>query len=124
MDLKWPQPNMDFYKKPTDQFNKIEIENSGVLEDDFHRYANNFYEAALVIINKLIGSESEKTSIAELDLWYFALIYLYRQSLELMLKANIFDLVKNEQDRKKIIGNVRHDVGAAFDKIIELTGIL
>ena len=123
MEMKWPQPNMDFYKKATDSKNEIEVQNSGILENDFHRYANNFYEAALVIINKLIGSESEKTNIAQLDLWYFALIYLYRQSLELMLKANIFDLVKGEQDRKDIIGLVRHDVGAAFDKIIELSGI-
>ena len=75
------------------------------------------------IINKLIGSESKHTGIAELDLWYFALIYLYRQSLELMLKANIFDLVKSEQDRKDILSVVRHDVGAAFDKIIDLQGI-
>ena len=123
MEMKWPQPNMDFYKKATDSKNEITIQNSGILEIDFHRYANNFYEAALVIINKLIGSDSEKTNIAQLDLWYFALIYLYRQSLELMLKANIFDLVKGEQDRKDIIGLVRHDVGAAFDKIIELSGI-
>ena len=123
MEMKWPQPNMDFYKKATDSKNEIEVQNSGILEIDFHRYANNFYEAALVIINKLIGSDSEKTNIAQLDLWYFALIYLYRQSLELMLKANIFDLVKGEQDRKDIIGLVRHDVGAAFDKIIELSGI-
>ena len=123
MDMKWPEPNMDFYKKATDPFNEIEVQNSGVLEDDFFRYANNFYEAALVIINKLIGSESKHTGIAQLDLWYFALIYLYRQSLELMLKANIFDLVKGEQDRKDILSIVRHDVGAAFDKLIEVTGI-
>ena len=123
MDMKWPEPNMDFYKKATDPFNEIEVQNSGVLEDDFFRYANNFYEAALVIINKLIGSESKHTGIAQLDLWYFALIYLYRQSLELMLKANIFDLVKGEQDRKDILSVVRHDVGAAFDKLIEVTGI-
>ena len=123
MDIKWPKPNMNFYKKATDPFNEIIIQNSGVLEDDFLRYANNFYEAALHIMNKLIGSESKNTTIAELDLWYFALIYLYRQSLELMLKANIFDLVKNDKDRKDIIGDVRHDVGAAFNKIIEVSGL-
>ena len=123
MDMKWPQPNMDFYKKATDPFNEIEVQNSGVLETDFFKYANNFYEAAIVIVNKLIGSESKDTGIAELDLWYFALIYLYRQSLELLLKANIFKLVQGEQDRKDIIGEVRHDVGAAFDKILEVSGV-
>ena len=123
MDMKWPQPNMDFYKKATDPFNEVEVQNSGVLEADFFKYANNFYEAAIVIVNKLIGSESKHTGIAELDLWYFALIYLYRQSLELLLKANIFKLVQGEQDRKDIIGEVRHDVGAAFDKILEVSGV-
>ena len=63
MDMKWPQPNMDFYKKATDPFNEIEVQNSGVLETDFFKYANNFYEAAIVIVNKLIGSESKDTGI-------------------------------------------------------------
>ena len=63
MDLKWPQPNMDFYKKPTDQFNKIEIENSGVLEDDFHRYANNFYEAFAAHCKAVLDKVAETDKI-------------------------------------------------------------
>ena len=120
MDMKWPKANMDFYKLGTDPSKIITIQNSGDLDKDFLRYANNFYEAAVTLVRKLIGTESQNTTIAELDLWYFALIYLYRQSLELLLKANIFKLVPGEQDRKDIIAQVRHDVGAAFDKIVDL----
>ena len=123
MDMKWPKANMDFYKLGTDPSKIITIQNSGDLDKDFLRYANNFYEAAVTLVRKLIGTESQNTTIAELDLWYFALIYLYRQSLELLLKANIFKLVPGEQDRKDIIAQVRHDVGAAFDKIVDLQGI-
>ena len=123
MENKWPKANMDFYKKATDPFDEITIHNSGVLENDFYRYASNFYEAALVLMNKLIGSESKNTNIGQLDMWYYALIYLYRQSLELLLKSNIFKLVPNEQDRKDIVKLVRHDLKQAFDKIIEITGL-
>jgi hypothetical protein len=119
---KWIQPTMDLKKLGTDPNKIITVQNSGVLETDFYKYANNFHEAADIILRELIGPDSE-SSIAKLDTWYFALIYLYRQSLELMLKANIFKLVQNEQDRKDTIASVRHDVGAGFDKIIDLQGI-
>ena len=42
MENKWPKANMDFYKKATDPFDEITIHNSGVLENDFYRYASNF----------------------------------------------------------------------------------
>ena len=119
---KWIQPTIDLKKIGTDPNKIVSVQNSGVLETDFYRYANNFHEAADIILRELIGPDSE-ANIAKLDTWYFALIYLYRQSLELMLKANIFKLIQDEQDRKDAIAEVRHDVGAAFDKIITLQGI-
>lgn len=68
-----------------------------------------------------MGEEAaERGDIAKLDLWYFAMVYLYRQSIELLLKANIFKLVISDQDRKRIIGDVRHDLKQGYDKLLQL----
>ena len=115
----WPKSNMNLDTLGNDNNNFVEVQNTGVIEKDFYRYANNFNEAGDEIMKNIIESQD----ISKLDIWYFALIYLYRQSLELMLKANIFKLVQDENDRKNIIGLVRHDLKEAFNKLIEITGI-
>ena len=78
MDMKWPQPHRDFYKKATDPFNEVEVQNSGVLEADFFKYANNFYEAAIVIVNKLIG----KTTFSK---------FMHKENLEYEDKTVVYE---------------------------------
>ena len=63
---------------------------------------------------------AENGDIAKRDLWYFAMVYLYRQSIELLLKANIFKIVISENDRKSIIGDIRHDLKQGYDKMLML----
>lgn len=51
------------------------------------------------------------------------MIYLYRQSLELILKANIFQVVVSDGERKEIIGEIRHDLKQGYDKLLELKNL-
>ena len=81
------------------------------------------FNAAESVIHYLGEEAAEREIIAKLDLWYFAMVYLYRQSIELLLKANIFKVVISENDRKQIIGNVRHDLKQGFDKLLELKNL-
>jgi hypothetical protein len=60
---------------------------------------------------------AENGDIAKLDLWYFAMVYLYRQSIELLLKANIFKVVTLKDDRKLIIGDIRHDLKQGYIEV-------
>lgn len=99
------------------QIDVITIKNTGILAQDFNTYANNFLSAGNLITNELIKTGQ----IAKLDTWYFALVYLYRQSLELMLKANIFNLESDRVKQKVIIGHVRHDLSQAFSEVIKLS---
>ena len=110
----WPKNNMDLSNLGNDLSKRVEIQNSGILEQDFYRYANNFYEAGTMILQDAINS----LDTLKLDSCYFSLIYLYRQSLELMLKANIFKFVKSDSDRVNVLRIVRHDVKSAFDILI------
>lgn len=101
----------------------ITLLNSGDLADDFNKYAENFFDAAESVIHFLGEEAAENGDIAKLDLWYFAMVYLYRQSIELLLKANIFKIVISEYDRKQIIGNVCHDLKQGYDELLELKGL-
>lgn len=112
----WIHSNMDFYHIE-DGDTTVEILNTGALDKDFYKYSLNFQNAADKVIHYLI---QDSDRISELDLWYFAIIYLYRQSLELILKACIFQIVTDLESRKSIISSIRHDLSQAFDKLLEL----
>lgn len=122
MEYKEIKKDMDIQKIAVSS-NIIIVENSGALEKDFYRYSKDFNEAANIIMQHLIQDASARGDISQLDLWYFALVYLYRQSLELLIKANIFKLELDSAKRKEILGNVRHDLKQAFDELVKLSNI-
>jgi len=97
----------------------ITLQNSGNLVVDFKKYANDFFDGAERIIHYLSDEAAERQDIAKLDLWYFAMLYLYRQSLELLLKSTIFKYVTQKEDRKTIIGEIRHDLKEGLDMLLE-----
>ncbi len=119
-DFKWIRPNISLYHIDKGCSFPIALLNSGNLANDFYKYAEDFFNAAESVIHYLCEEAAEREDIAKLDLWYFAMVYMYRQSIELLLKANIFKIVISENDRKKIIGNVRHDLKQGYDKLLEL----
>lgn len=123
IDYKWVRSDMDLYRIGVNNEYIINVVNSGNLDTDFYVYAQNFFEAAEYVIHYLGEEAAEKQDIAKLDLWYFATVYLYRQSLELLLKACIFQIVTDSADRKDIVGEIRHDLKQAFEKLIEVRGL-
>lgn len=123
MDFKWIRSNMDLYHIGENCTHIIAISNSGNLAADFYKYGCSFYDAAEQVIHYLCNEAAEKHDIAKLDLWYFATVYLYRQSLELLLKANIFQTVMNNSDRKKLVGKIRHNLRQSFEKLIEIRSL-
>lgn len=123
IDYKWVRPDMDLHHIGGNNEYLITVANSGNLETDFYVYSQSFYEAAENVIHYLGEEAAEKQDIAKLDLWYFAMVYLYRQSLELLLKAGIFQTITDNVDRKNIVGNIRHDLKQAYEKLIEVKGL-
>lgn len=117
-EYKWVREDMDLYKINKDIKNIISVHNSGALDIDFYEYAKNFFEAVERAIHYLI----DNVDFSYYDEWYFLVVYLYRHSLELMLKACIFQVITETSKRKVIIGLIRHDLKQAFDKLIEIRG--
>lgn len=114
---------MNLYDIGNNSEHIVTIANSGDLEIDFYIYAQNFYEAAENVTHYLMEEAAKNQDIAKLDLWCYSMIYLYRQSLELLLKASIFQTITNNIDRKRVISNIRHDLKQAYEKIIEIKGL-
>lgn len=50
-------------------------------------------------------------------------LFISGQSLELILKANIFQVVVSDGERKEIIGEIRHDLKQGYDKLLELKNL-
>ena len=119
-ELKWIRQDMDLNKIDNNNM-LITIENTGCLEKDFYNYAMNFFEAAEILISSLL--HENQTDISKLDTWYFSVIYLYRQSLELLLKAIIFQNITDEETRINLIGKIRHDIHSAFNEILNIKNI-
>lgn len=118
-EYKWVRSDMDLYKINKNSKNIISVHNSGKLDIDFYEYGKNFYEAAERVIHYLV----DNVDFSKLDSWYFPMVYLYRHSLELMLKACIFQVITKTSDRKEIVGKIRHDLEQAFDKLIEIKSL-
>lgn len=96
----------------------ITLHNSGDLIFDFKNYAEQFYVGAENFMEYLLVEASRKRDIAKLDMWYFAIVYLYRQSLELLLKSTLFQYIVNIEDRKKAIGCIRHDLAQGLELLL------
>lgn len=113
----WIRPNVDLYHIGNSS-SVISVKNSGDLSFDFYTYACNFYEAAEKTVMYIIFAPDSEKPKPRLDYWYFPVIYLYRQSFELLLKACVFQTVTNIGDRKNFIGTVRHDLKQSLDRLI------
>ncbi len=117
------KPEIDFYKVGTNLNNLIYAHNDAEIKKLFYTYGCNFFETA-DRTNLYVCQEGTKNKdIAKLDSWFYPLIYMYRQSLELMLKACLFEDVTNDEDRQRIIGLVRHDLKMVLDEILNLKNL-
>lgn len=119
-EFKWIRSDMSLFSIDEDCEQIISMLNSGDLAIDFYEYGKNFFDAAECVILHLAKVAAPAGDISKLDLWYFAMIYLYRQSLELLLKAILFQYNVSLADRKELIGEVRHDLQQGFEKILDI----
>lgn len=117
-DFEWIRGKANFDILDREANDLIVIRNTGNLSEDFYKYACDFQEAADLSMSYLANEASPGGMIGYLDTWFFAITYLYRQSLELMVKALMFKVCSND-DMKMVIGEVRHDLQMCFQKVNE-----
>ncbi len=116
----WVRNSVDFeYFNKAEPSDIVKIKNSDNLETEFFCYSRNFHDAADQIMEYLETTAATNKDIGKLDTWFFAVIYLYRQSLELLLKAIILKRITDQKERIKKLYEVSHDLKKCFDIIVK-----
>ncbi|MGP0576221.1 hypothetical protein ACTP13_04275 [Paenibacillus peoriae] len=87
---------------------------SNDLANEFFTYGLNFKKSAHIITEHLFSS---RPNISKLDTYFFPLAYLYRHSLELILKAIGFQYIKELCERKKFITDTFHNLAEILKKV-------
>lgn len=120
---KWLRPEGDFTFVDKTKNDIVIIKNQGGLSAEFYSYSKQFHIAADKLIIHLLTISKEKCDIGKLDTWFFAIAYLYRHCLELILKGLVFKYITDEIEQKSVIGIIRHDLSKCFAIILENTPV-
>ncbi|MCT4507516.1 MAG: hypothetical protein N4A48_01935 [Tepidibacter sp.] len=102
--MKWIGTNADIYK--IDSGKIIKIENNNDLGILLKLYAEKFQLSAYKLTEYLLKS----ASISKLDNYFFAVAYLFRHSIELILKAIAFKYISNIEDRSEFLKRTKHNL--------------
>lgn len=93
-----------------------ELNTGACIKGDFARFARAYHQAATCVMNHLLNTASLEKDIAKLDIWYFAMMYMHRHSIELQIKADLLGL----KEVKLIDFSDNHDVHDLLRKYEEL----
>lgn len=106
MSDNWPRENVDFYKINCSKEQRIKICSKEDLKEEYYLYSKNFREAAHILAEDALKSNR----ISTLDVNFFGLAFLYRHSIELILKAIGFKYIKGLEERKKFLSDTFHNL--------------
>lgn len=105
------------------EYDKLQLEpvarvhSLDILENEFSLYAKKFHCAAEKVMDHLLITAANERDNAKLDIWFFAVMYLYTQSLELMLKAILFKKLQGRQERIDKLKEIEHDLEECYNEI-------
>lgn len=91
--------------------NIITISGNSNLQEEFFNYALKFKESSYLITDYIL----EVSDISKLDNYFFSLAYLYRHSLELILKAIGFKYITALEDRKLFVKETFHNLSRILE---------
>lgn len=111
--MNWPASNPNFYKLNSEGANIISIIGNSDLHEGFMDYALMFKDAALILTNHVLKTQNFSTN----DAYFFSIAYLYRHSLELILKAIGFKYIIEKEERKTFIKETKHSLSILLETI-------
>lgn len=111
MGIKWPVADANIYRISGGDI--IEVQNKLKLDEDFYEYAIKFKKSAHIVTEHIL----QNADISKLDTYFFSLAYLYRHSIELLLKAIGFKYIVTAEDRKAFIKETFHNLSDILKSI-------
>lgn len=113
MEQNWPNDHSNFMQLGDVNENIITISGNSNLQEEFFNYALKFKKSSYLIANYVL----KDPNISKLDNYFFSLAYLYRHSLELILKAIGFKYILEVEDRKFFIKDTFHNLSLILEFI-------
>lgn len=111
----FPRKNMNLRVCKSRDPYRVRILAQGNLEEAFRSYSQNFYKAAHQVASYLLASDN--TDISELDTYFFSLAFLYRHSIELLLKSIAFQVIVADRDRSSFVKTTFHNLEEIFFEV-------
>ena len=97
----------------------VKFDTASDFPTSFYRFSNAYYEAAEIIINRML----DKMYIDELDNYFFPVFFLYRHSIELLLKSIGCIFITEKADRISFMNDTFHNLGVMYRYLLDRTPI-
>ncbi|WP_390410473.1 hypothetical protein [Lacticaseibacillus jixiensis] len=109
----WPEQALDFWGKLPDKVG-IQIVWSGRHDRDYLKLADEYYHAAYRLATEVVQSGHDNVKD---DMWFMATLFMFRQSLELLLKAKLYTIIKSKPTIQAMFQDLKHRISALLEEI-------
>lgn len=114
----WPHCCPDFTRKPFTINTEIILQNKESVINEFNDYAYQYKKAARIIADNLVTTHR----ISKLDTHFFSIAFLYRHSLELILKSIGLKYIVTVEEQKNFLKDTFHNLSSLFLTIKNFVG--
>ncbi|MCM1164782.1 MAG: hypothetical protein NC299_00330 [Lachnospiraceae bacterium] len=112
----WIDKDMDF-KKTSNSKTTITVKWSKNFFEDYKKLSYQFRNCGVCVFNDIIDGCN---IIAKMDYWFLVVIYLFRQSIELGLKALVFREYDNKnRPCEDIVNKCKHNLSMLLEEYID-----
>ena len=108
----WPISGKSFFDIDNQSY-LVHIKWSRNLKSDYRRLSENFFICGYKICEKIVDSGHDNIKS---DMWFLPSMYLFRQGMELGIKALICDVVASKNKIQQIFLGCKHDLYMLFTK--------
>jgi hypothetical protein len=110
--VDWISENESFYKIANESF-KIKINWSRNIFKDLLDLSHYYFDSAYDICNEILNDNINDN--IKYDMWFLPCVYLFRQSIELLIKAGLSKEIKYKPKLQLEFVNAKHNLKSLFD---------
>jgi hypothetical protein len=121
INLHWIS-EQDSFCKVSNELYKIEINWSKNISLDLLELSQHYFDSAMEICREIVYDS--KNDNIKYDMWFLPCVYLFRHSIELLLKAGLSKETKFKSDLQAEFLNAKHNLELLFVTYKNNTGSL
>ena len=110
-DWLWPVNGKSFYDI-NDSSYLVHIGWSRNVKDDYWKLSKEFFESGYKVCEKIVDSGHDNIKS---DMWFLPSMYLFRQGMELGIKALICDSISSKNKIQQVFIGCKHDLYMLFE---------